>query len=366
MKNTLLLLLTLLAGCNKNPYFSDDEGAPRPGSSVGEHPDELSTPYALGTKVNIAIKQIDASEAATFQFKSDNPSVLSIDQMIAKDGQLSALCSATGEGETRLHLLDGKGGEARSAAVSVRAPDRARLFAHGPLRILGREESQLAAAEVKEARVLVGGKAVFAVAYYRSDQRLYGRGILKTEQAPTVKPEVQTTGGVVTNEWLFVSPSMAGTSDLTLKVGTATLLTVPLVAVPEADIEALTLGEEVTEKRNDKQAIWLLAEVRDAAGRPVHGVYLDWTLAGAAQTGKDNPKVTSGDLYRYQINPSGTAQELTATRGGRKASASIKAHKGWVENTTYLGCSAGGRRGGTLPALAMLVLALALACRRRA
>ena len=150
---TILLGVTLVAaasGCGKNPYFSDDEGGPRAQGGIGGHPDELSLPYALGTRVRISVRDADRDEVASWKIVSADPAKFAIEKLTVEEGALHADCAAKAEGETKLRLLAGGGGELRAATITIRAPDRARAFAHGSLRILGRDERQLAA-EVPEA-----------------------------------------------------------------------------------------------------------------------------------------------------------------------------------------------------------------------
>ncbi len=361
----LLILFSLAAGCGKNPYFSDDEGAERPAASrFGDHPDELSLPYALGTQVNIAVKQFEATGGAA-TVRSDAPAVLRVDKVTAdSSGQISAACTAVGEGETTLHLVDGQGAVQRSAVVSVRAPDAARLYAHGPIRVLEQQRDALPSAEVQEVRVLAGGQAVFAVAYLAGDTRLYGRGIASVEAAPTVAVMDVTSSGNAINEWLIVSPSAPGDSSLTVRAGGRTLATLPMASVAEGDLAALSLVEEQGDKSQDKQQVWVFAKATDAMGRPVHGVYASWTLDGASQMNKDDPQRSNGELYRYEWDATGNERVLAATHGGLNVSTPISAHEGWVSDTTYLGCSAGGRPGRPAALLSLSLLVGALLLRR--
>lgn len=367
--NRVLCLVVLAAGCGKNPYFSDDEGAPRPSApAVGEHPDELSRPYALGTAVNIAVNHLDATQAATYQVRSDAPAILSVGKITVSDSSLTAACTAVGEGDTVIHLVDAGGTVQRSAAITVRAPDSARLLGHGPLRVVeGTPDAAAAAAAEDEVRVLTGGKGVYAVAYSRGGARVYGRGIASVVAAPTVTAERMTSAGMPINEWIFVTPKVAGASSLSLSANGAVLATLPVQAVTEGDLATLALVEEQGGKTDDKQQVWVYASVTDKSGHVVHGVYADWSLDGAPQSGKDDPKQTSGDLYRYELDPSGAPRALTATHGPRSATASIRAHQGWVADTTYLGCDIGRGRGtpGAFAALACAVGALLLLRKRR-
>src|SRR4051794_40427430 len=101
------LLSLLLGGCGNELYLGDDQGAPRPGGEVpGERPDELGLPYALGTKVRISVQGPGAQETGAWLMRSDAPAVLVIDKLAVEDQRLVAECTATGEGQARIRLLD--------------------------------------------------------------------------------------------------------------------------------------------------------------------------------------------------------------------------------------------------------------------
>lgn len=365
-----LLTSPLVVGCGPSIYLSDDEGGPRAnGSLVSGHPNELSSPYALGTRLLIAVHGT-SQDMTGWQLRSDAPDVLRVDGNTVQEKVLTATCTAAAEGQTVLRLLDAKGGEVRSGPVVVKTPDRARLFAHGPLRLLDRKASALAPSEIKEARILSGGKAVFAVAYFKGDERLFGHGIATIDSPGQLKVEAKTTAGVVVNEWLFVTPASVGNHELKVTGNGRPLATIPIVGVAEGEVASLALAEERTDQRKDDQQIFVLAQARDAMGRDLFGVYTDWTLGGVAQPGpEENPKASSGDLFRYTFASAVPPQDLVASRGGLKGTLAIRARKGFVTNTIYLGCSAApsrpSRGAGALLAAGLVVAALA-GRRRRA
>ena len=357
-------LIALASGCNKNPYFSDDEGATRPSAGLGEHPDELSLPYALGTQVGIGVKQLDSGEAASWTVVSDTPGVVSVDKIDRAADGITAQVTAHAEGEAVIHLKDGAGGEQRSATLSVRAPDHAKLYAHGPLRILGDDQSAFPGAEVSELRMVAGGTAVYAVAYFRGDQRVWGRGLCSAQANAQASFQDSTTSGAPSNEFLEVTALQPGAATMNMTVAGQTMATLPVAVVQETDLVAPSLVEEVGDKKDDGQKVWVLAEWNDQAGHAVEGVYAGWTLDGAAQVGKDDATKTTGDLYRYEYDPNGAARTLTATRGALTASRQVRAHDGWVYDTTYLGCSVGGRASPWPFAARALARALAHSRRR--
>jgi hypothetical protein len=337
----LVLAMALFgSGCGHNVYFSDDEGGPRASGGLGDHPDELSLPYALGTTVGIAVRNINGGNG--WQVVSDTPDVFAIEkQMLRDDGTLAVVGHGLAEGEARLRAIDAGGHERRSAQVRVRAADRARLFAHGDLRVLGNDSSaNYDSAEVTEARVLTGATAVLAVGYYHGTERVYGRGLAEAATAPLVV-EDHTSSGAPTNEWLFVRAGTPGSYTLAVAHAGTTLATVNVVAVADSEVTGLSLAEESTAEKHDGDQTWLLARARTTDGHEVLGVYCDWTLDGAAQAGPSGgPTDARGDLYRYRYAPGSATRAVVATHGGLTATAMVKAHDGTVNNTTYLGCAA--------------------------
>jgi hypothetical protein len=364
-------LLVPVAGCGaKNPYFEDDEGAPRPTASGGEQPDKLSRPYALGTKVKITVRTASSDPTSGWQVRSDNPAVLSVDKLsISDDKYVTAECTAVGNGDTMIRALDESGNEQRAAQLSVATPDKIRLYAHGLLRVLGQNEAAAAAAEVTAATLLNGGTGVYAVIYYRGSERLYGRGILQFDAVTQLNVTNPTTSGGPTNEWLFIKTLMIGTYNLTFRRG-AVQLVVPVFSLPETELRSISLLQEKVDSPAADQQIWVLVEATNRDGQKVQGVHASFTLGGAAQVGSgNNTSVTMGDLYRYNY-AAGSFQDLVATRGSMTATLSIPASKGYVADTTYLGCAmTPGRRAQAATATGALWLVAALALlllRRRA
>jgi MYXO-CTERM domain-containing protein len=367
----LAAVVVSASGCGNNVYVSDDEGATRPGSGLGAHPDELSLPYALGTAVALRVRNATATTAWTVV--SDTPEVFNVDGLaIEDDGTLVGQGHALAEGEARVRVLDDGGCERRAVQVRVRAADRARFFAHGDLRVLGNDSSDnYASAEVTDARVLAGGKAVLAVAYYRGTERVYGRGIANIPPVAQLAIANEKTAGAPTNEWLFVTPAAPGSYALALTQGSTTLGTLPVTAVADSDLAGMSIAEEPTAHKGDKDKTWLLARARTSDGREVLGVYSDWTLDGVAQTGDGGDVMTArGDLYRYRRAANGATRTVTATHGTLTASATVQAYDGYVSNTTYLGCAAAPgsapSSGRTLIVLVASLLGIALLARRRA
>jgi hypothetical protein len=360
-----LWALVLATGCGRNPYFDDDEGSPQPqGSALSDHPDHLSLPYVAGAQVGVSVRKAEAG----WTLKSDTPAVFSVGKMTFDNETLSVDCTAGVPGQARISAVDSGGSEQRAATVTVASPDGAKIIAHGPARLLGSQDADPTDAEIADAQVLTGGTGVVAVAYFRGVQRLYGRGIAQASAQAGLVVEPHTASGLPVNEYLFLKPAMDGAFSVDVGAGGQHLATLPVTAVPETSIASLAHEEQVGGSRNDGDQVWILAQARDASNHRIYGAYSTWTLAGAAQLQGDL-KTPDGDLYRYKLATSGTAQDLVATRGAVSAKVSVTAHSGQVYDTTYLGCTVGrGRTSGSAPSVvlvAVCVAALALRSSRR-
>jgi hypothetical protein len=362
----VLFGLAPLVGCgaNKNPYFEDDEGGIRQsGSLTTAHPDNLSLPYVAGTRVRIGVKTAGGEATAGWQIKSDNPAILSVDKISMTDNFVTADCTAASAGEALLRAFDESGSEQRAALITVGNPDRVRVLSHGRLRIGGANAAAADNAEVQEARILTSGTGVFGIVYYRGSERLYGRGIIEFTPVPELMITNQTSSGGANNEWLFIKPMTSGNFNLTLRRGGTSFVTLPVVAVSESALEGLTLVQEQPAAPSPDQQIWVLVQATDTTNRKVEGVYASFTLAGAPQIGANgNTQVTSGDLYRFNY-AAGTQTALIATRGTSTTTLMIAGSKGYVTNTTYLGCSTvppGGRDRAPVGAASLFAIGLGL------
>lgn len=365
-----LFLLAPLLGCsaNKNPYFEDDEGGPREsGSLTSAHPDNLSLPYVAGTKLRIAVKSNGGEATTGWQVKSDNEAVLKVDKLGTSDNFVTADITAVSAGDAMLRAFDESGAEQRAAKITVANPDRIRVLSHGRLRAGGSTAAAADGAEVQEARILTGGTGVFGIVYYRGTERLYGRGLIEFTPVPQLTITNETSSGGANNEWLFIKPTTDGSYMLTLRRGGTSFLTLPVVAVPEAALEGLTLLPEMPSSPSPDQQVWVLVQATDTTNRKVEGVYASFTLGGAPQIGANgNAQVTQGDLYRFNYS-SGTQTQLIAKRGVLQDTVMIAGSKGYVADTRYLGCSAapGGATGGLASLLGMGLLLGGLLVRRR-
>lgn len=349
----LALPLSLTAtGCGKKEMvFDDDEG----NFTADASGNLLSTPYALGTKVRIGVSG-ESGAFSGWRIESSAPNVLTVDKVTAETSSLVAECTAMAEGQAQIRLLDEGGGERRTATVTVKTPDGIRLYASGLLRLLESDNPAADTAEVQEARVLTGGKGVFAVGYFRGGERLYGHGILEVTPTSGFTATRQTSSGGRVNEWLFLNPTSDGTFQLPLKHRGNVLRTLTTIGVPDAQVVGISLARQQAKSLSSGDKPWVHLRAKDAMGRDVHGVYGMWTLDGAPQTGE---QLTSGDLYRLDY-ASGSNKQLAATHGALSANLMVEASGGKVYESTYLGCGVtpGSRTGQ--PAAAPLLLIGAL------
>jgi hypothetical protein len=364
MRCLSIAALAMLTGCQSGIYFTDDEGGPlSTGRLIDYHADNVSVPYALGTTVELSVRQTPR-DVAGWTLVSDAPDVFAVDgQMLDSGNMLSATGHALAEGGARLRLLDASGAERHATAIEVQAADSARFFAHGDLRVLGSQATtEYAQAELTDARVLAGGTSVIAVGYFHATERVYGRGIASITSLPQSTVENKTSSGLPINDWLFVEPAQPGSYQLTVAQNGVTLGTLPITAVADTEVTGLSLAAESTASKNDNDETWLLARARGSDGREVLGVYCDWTLDGAAQPDQ-NQKQRSGDLYRYRFAKGAATRTVAASHNGVSANIAVQVHDGYVSDTTYLGCSAAP--GRTRPSsLGWLALLLALASAR--
>jgi len=180
----------------------------------------------------------------------------------------------------------------------------------------------------------------------------------------------QTSSGLPINEWLFVDAAQPGTYSIPIVQNGVTLGTLPITAVADSDVTALSIAAESNAGKGDGANTWLQARASGSDGREVLGVYCDWTLDGAAQH-DDAGKPKSGDLYRYRYAKGGAMRTVVATHHGVTATIAVPAKDGFVSDTTYLGCSAApgsssSRDAGWLAFFVTLALAGARLLRRAA
>lgn len=362
----------LLAACAPDFTLRDGEAAPAPPTLRDRYEDGLSRNYVVGTQVRLYIEPHGAVDTSRWWVRSDNAAVFRVDRMRDQsDSGLKARiaeCTALAPGAAELRIVDEREVVRAKTPVAVDVPDRATLYAQAQLRLSGLGPD----AEVREARILVGGKGVFGVAYFRGAQRLFGSGVLEREGGAGLLVENPTSEFMAINDWLYVTPQAEGGHTLRLSLRGAELARLAVTAVPEAEVASLALVHQRRLPQKQDEVAYVLARVSDRGGREILGAYSDWTLGGVPQ-GEPGPagaiKPRPGDLFRYEHSGSAPVRLLAARRGALAASLEtpIQTSSAKVTDTTYLGCSAapGGRPGAGAALLAALPL-LAVLRRRRA
>lgn len=352
----LCALFTLLcaSGCG-SVYLSDDIALDLRLSALLIPSDSLHAPYVPGTKVRFFVHSTkDRERMDGWTLESLDPTVLQVVRQSVQDHRLSAECLTLAEGQATLLVRDSGGQEIHRSTVDIEQPDRADLYAHGPL-IIGRTE-----APRTEAQVLAGGAATFLVEYSRAGHRVYGNGVLSAEGGADVLAEPRTTFLLINREWLTVTAvnGRVGTTPITLKANGRPVAVLSVRAAQEADIARIdVLGEdEARGQRGDPMA--LIVQAYDKADAVIYGVTYNFMLAGAMQNG-------TGDLFRYTFDPDKPTL-LTAVHGALRSSAMLHTGMGYVSSTNVIGCQAApGRPAPAVPALFGLGVALCLLSRRR-
>lgn len=342
------LLVTLvtssLMGCH-TVYLSDDidlelDFSLRPS-------DELHLPYVRGTAVRISAHSSDPDDNERgWSLSSSNPAVLRIDWQ--DDG--SASCVAEAVGSSAICVHDADGDELHCSTITVRAPTRVTLHAHGPL-FLGRSEEQ---AQVERPKILEGGTATFLVRYFDGDTRLYGNGVLEARATSPISLEPQTSFLFENCEWLQLTPGLPGHHVVELAVGGRSVGTLDVDAVTPAavrDIELLTEGEGGKEEGEE---LVVLAQALDSGRGVIYGAEFTWDLDQIAEPGQ-------GDLFHYTFQAD-AEKTLGASFEGLRSEVVIHAKEGHVSSTNTIGCSAvpgSPAKGGSCGLVLVGILGLA-------
>jgi MYXO-CTERM domain-containing protein len=320
------LLVTLvtssLMGCH-TVYLSDDidlelDFELRPS-------DELHLPYVRGTAVRISAHSSDPDDNERgWSLSSSNPAVLRIDWQ--DDGSASCVAEAVGSSAVCVH--DAGGDELHCSTITVRAPTRVTLHAHGPL-FIGRSEEE---ARVERPKILEGGTATFLVRYFDGDTRLYGNGVLEASASSPITLEPETSFLFENREWLQLTPGLPGHHVVELVVGGRSVGTLDVDAVTPAavhDIELLTEGEG---GREDGDELVVLAQALDGGGGVVYGAEFTWDLDQDDEPGQ-------GDLFYYTFQAD-AEKRLGASFEGLRSEVTIHAKEGFVSSSNTIGCSA--------------------------
>jgi hypothetical protein len=331
-----LIFAAVLAACGPDIRMTDDIDLTWDFEITLDRLDGfLHTPYVKGAPVTVFVNGGDDDDLTGWKVSSSDSSVFAIDSVTVADDRhsIAAKGRAVGEGVAGLIVDDKDGGQVGIEEAEVVAPDRVELDAHGYL-ILNREPE----AYVDDVRIVAGGTATYLVRYYRGDRELHGNGVLSIDAPAMVSANPRTTFLFENREWVSVSSSTVGTESIALRADGDPITTVPVITVPETDIQNVALLAQSEKGHEDGDWLVLLAQSSDAIGRRIFGVDYRWNIDGVMQT-------DAGDLYRYEFKQ-GAFEMVTAERAGHAASTMIQSDTGFVDTTNHVGCDAGAGAGG--------------------
>lgn len=357
MRKTFALLAALLlaSGCTRIRLLDDIDltfdFTPLLGPS-----NLLHQPYVVGSDMNIFVDHTDNKKDLTgWSLRSSDEAIFVVDapsfSRFDKD-DFSVHCHAVGPGTAQLEVLDEHGHVKHRTSVEVALPTRVDFLAHGPLLVEHPSLDPL----TPEPRVLAGGTATFLVRYYDQNELLYGNGALIAASTSDVSATTPETWLFEDRDWLQITPHQAGDTTLPLQVGTHSIPSLTIHAVPQTDITEIRILGENESRAHKGEWLVALAQAYDAQARPIFGVEYDWELDGNAELGE-------GDLYRYEYDPK-QKRSLEAHNGPLDAVATIHGEDGFVDSSNRIGCRI-VTASASLGQLLLLGAAVALARRRR-
>lgn len=354
-----LLGLAALAACSSEFTFSDSvnsrlyEFKPR-----AEFGDELSVPYVLGAEFAVFVEDneqetdfvgwtVDSTDPAVLQFR-ERP--YKLDQHI-----LAVDVTAAGEGTAELLLRDSSGEIRGSAAVEVRRPTRAKLYA-APIYALENPDFR---GETPRPQIVVGGTATFAVEYLHDDLRLQGSTNLLVEGSRDVEAAVRRSELADNRNWLQLTVGAEGPHSVQLALGKLPVDRFDVIGVRPAAIAGVELIDADADTPEEVAGEWLV--VAQAVGEdkePIYGVDFEWHLPGFASF--DTP----GDVFVYEHDTTEEFRRVTARAYGVESAISIRAAAGEPasSNDTSLACAVSD---APPPGWALGLLLLAIRRRRR-
>lgn len=359
-----LILLTALAGCGPVVTMDDDVDIDWDFKELLGPSSNMHTPYVLGASFNLYVESTDDKEKFQgWTVESSDSSILTVGAVQRYSDNRRIYVNAHGVGDGIAHVIvkDSSGSVQTRQPVEVRLPDRAQVMAHGLL-IIGKSESE---AQVSDLRLLSGGTATFLIRYYLGAKTLYGNGALGVDTPTDVVASTPRTYLFEDRDWLQVTPSMVGSSSISMKVNGVHFSDLPLTVVDGSEIENVHIqgGDESHAKKDD----WLVAlgQAFDSQMRRVYGVDFHWDVDGEAQSSWDGSD--KGDLYRYRYDPA-KPHMLAATYGAVSAVAMIHSGGGFVDSSNHIGCSySPSASNGSWISLSMLLgISFLLVRRRRA
>lgn len=353
-----LLGLCLLAACTSEFTFSDSvnsrlyEFKPR-----AEYGDELSTPYVLGAQFEVFVEDNDReTDFMGWHVDVADPKVLQLRAEPYKMAPhiLVVEVAAFGEGVTELLLKDTTGAIRGSAAVEVKRPTRAKLFA-APIYALDNPDFR---GETPRPRILVGGTATFAVEYLHDDIRLQGSTDIQVAGSSSIDASVRHSELVDNRNWLQISVGAEGRHSAELTLGDMLVEQVDIDGVRPGMIAGVELIDGDATTPDELAGEWLLVAQAVAEDKqPIYGVDFDWALPDRAYT-------EPGDVFIYEHDPDQEFRKITARAYGVESAISVRVAAGEPasSNDTSITCSV---TDSAPPPWALGFVLLGLARRRR-
>lgn len=354
---SMFLGLVLLAACTSEFTFSDSvnsrlyEFKPR-----AEFGDELSTPYVLGAQFEVFVE--DNEQEADFvgwQIESTNARVLHMRADPYRMGAniLVVDVEAIGEGVTELLLRDTAGTIRGSAAVEVKRPTRAKLFA-APIYALDNPDFR---GETPRPRILAGGTATFAIEYLHDDLRLQGSSSVHAEGSAGIDATIRHSELVDNRNWLQVSVNGEGPHSAEIWLGDQLVEQVDIEGVHPRAIAGVEIIDGDAGTPDEAAGEWLLvAQAVSEDKQPVYGVDFEWALP-------DRAFVEPGDVFIYEHDRDQEFRKITARAFGVESAISVQVAAGEPasSNDTSLTCAI----TSATPPWAFGLLLLGLRRRRR-
>lgn len=348
----LVLGSTTLAGCAQDIQFSDTIDLE---FDLLRRSDSLHTPYVVGAEFSLCADSAREGQLRGMSLRASDPDLLEVGptEIFDDEDHMCAPATALASGDVTLEVVD-DGDVVASVDLEIRAPDRAELWAAGPL-LVTRSDLD---AQTEQPQILAGGTATFQVRYFAGQTPLHGQGALRVESTEALSAEAVGTVLFEDREWLRITPhsdhdqdheqDQAGTATLELATPAGSFQTLTVEVVAEEAIADVALHGSDEQGREAGDPLVVYAQAYDEDDAPIYGVEYEWSLDGHAEPG-------TGDLFRYDFDPS-RREELVARHGDLDALAEISAGEGEVDPSNDVGCSMGGRSGG---AWALLLLGVA-------
>jgi hypothetical protein len=332
---SVALGLVLLAGCTSEFTFTDSVNSRlfefKPRADAG---DELSTPYVLGAKFEVFVEDNEEeTDFVDWSIEVVDPKVLQIADAPYRLSPhiLGVEVIAAGEGVTELLLRDTTHTIRGSAAVEVKRPTRAKLFA-APIYALENPDFR---GETPRPRILVGGTATFAVEYLHKDLRLQGSTELQVEGTRELDASVRHSELADNRNWVQFTVLTEGRHQAQLNLGGLPVETVDIDGVRTSMIAGVELIDGDPGTPQEEAGEWMLvAQAVSEDKQPVYGVDFEWSLP-------DRGFVEPGDVFIYEHDPEQEFQRVTARTFGVETSMSVRAAAGqpMSSNDTSLTCS---------------------------